>query len=154
MKRKVQLANYYSKGRTNYFQVKDPEKFKEDMESLVDGSSGYEGISLVEEERGANPDPFFAIIAHDGFWLLFDRVQENYGSGDCAFEDIYSLLQSHLKDEWSITMQEIGWEKMRFLDANITFITKEKTISHSFDSLYKDFINSNEEVVNSTLCQY
>ena len=143
------MANYYSKGRTNYFQVKDPEKFRKETENLFGGGDEY-----IAEQYKNNPEPFFAIIAPEGFWSLDESIKESYDSGDCDFEDIYSLLQSHLKDGWSITIQCIGWEKMRVLDANITFITKEKTVSHSFDSLYKDFINSSEEVVNSTLCQY
>lgn len=100
------MANYYSKGRTNHFAVKDPEAFQAEVTPLVE-----EGEVIREERDGV-----------DGFILLFPEGiptqvwnPEDEEADEPMEIDWVSLISGHLADGEVCVIQEIGWERLRYL---------------------------------------
>lgn len=97
------MANYYGNSRSNYFKVKDVDKFKEflnlmyDMEFIND-SNGRVGF-LVTGEGGSIPCE------------IWDKENDEY-TYDFDFD---KLLAQHLQDGEVAIYQEVGAEKLRYL---------------------------------------
>lgn len=100
------MANYYSMGRTNFFAVKDPEAFSEEVTPLVDSNGG----NVIRENRNGV----------DGFILLFpDGLPSEYYPDDVEEDPIeldwVQVISKHLADDHVCVIQEIGNEKLRYL---------------------------------------
>lgn len=122
------MANYYSKGRTNHFAVKDPEAFQAEVTPLIE-----EGEVIREERDGV-----------DGFILLFSEgiPSEIWNPEDEEMEepiqlDWENIIAPHLVDGEVCVIQEIGWERMRYLTGYATaFNNKGERESISLSSIY------------------
>lgn len=95
------MANYYEKARTNYFNVKDAEKFQEFIKK-------FNCIDLVVEEKKG------------GYALLFD---EETGIPCCYYDDdgndvevdFVDEVSTHLTDDSIAVFEAVGSEKYRYL---------------------------------------
>lgn len=146
-KRATEMANYTGKARTSYFQVKDAIAFRKKVEEHLG-----ETVRLVEEDRGDEDTPYFAILGsdHDG---LINLLAEYEGEEEeCAYDDIIDLLQDHVHPDWAIIMHEIGSEKMRYLFGCATFITSDEVVHRSFEDAAEDFFKG--RTVKKTYCSY
>lgn len=103
------MANYYGVARSNYFLVKDPEAFVNEMSKYpveviakeVDGVVLH-GFIDRDEDGGAN------------IWAHFSEDED--GDFD-DYEDIEweEVFKRHLADDWVAIIMETGAEKHRYL---------------------------------------
>jgi hypothetical protein len=101
------MANYYSMGRTNYFAVKNLDLFKEEMDKISDVSRP---IDVWENKDGENTISV-ALGFPEG---LPDTYYNEDTDEDCEL-DWVQIIRTHLEDDWVCIIQEIGWEKLRYL---------------------------------------
>lgn len=102
------MANYYAIGRTNYFAVKDAELFKKKIAPIVESNCG----EIWEEQQNGQTVYAIGFGEDSGFPSSFYDEE----SGDDVYEIEWEyLLAEHLADGWVCIIQEIGWEKLRYL---------------------------------------
>lgn len=131
------MADYYSQGRTNYFSVKDAEKFEQEVNSI----------------KGGNPIEFYK--QEDKYCLLFEEGLPTYfydeETGEEGEVDLESFIREHLADNSVCVMMEVGAEKLRFLSGwSIAFNNRGDRKFISLDNIY-DGIESFGEC---TQCEY
>lgn len=94
------MANYYAKARSNYFGVKDEKEFLKWTESH-------------DFEVEVNEDGLFSISPSEnddfGGWPYYDPETDSE-------IDICEELSHHLQDEHVAVLQEVGNEKLRYLN--------------------------------------
>jgi len=122
------MANYYSQGRTNYFQVKDGQKFEEIINSLGEGVSP--SMELIKDERG------YCLLFEEGIPTYFYNEENNE-----EYEvDLETIIKENLADGSVCVMMEVGAEKLRYLSGYaVAFNNKgEKKVidlNHVYDGL-------------------
>ncbi|HEU5223139.1 MAG TPA: hypothetical protein VFU07_05585 [Candidatus Lumbricidophila sp.] len=125
------MANYVSQCRTNYFQIKDLDAFKNDLEllgiKLDTWQSRYPEFILDEPEN--KPAGTIALFSYEGWPSLDeDSICFSLGIDDnedisllplgqllAKVETIFDLVALHLADESIAVFEEVGFEKMRYL---------------------------------------
>jgi hypothetical protein len=133
------MANYYSQGRTNYFRVKDEEKFEEIINSLKEGVSP--SMELIKDERG------YCLLFEEGIPTYF----YNEENGEEYDVDMEGLIRENLADGSVCVMMEIGAEKLRFLDGwSIAFNNKGDRKVILLDDIYHGI----ESFGECTQCEY
>ena len=121
------MANYYSKAKTNYFQVTNPDRFKSLMK-LID-------FDFYEKEIKPG---VYAYCFYGEDLTLSDEIDldefsiEEYPGLQEAYKDAPFLspkkeLQNLLLEGEAIIYQEIGYEKLRQLDGYCLVITKNNS---------------------------
>lgn len=116
------MANYYCSVRTNYFHVKDPEAFREFMQTVVT----CEDDVHVWEEIDRNGDLTFGF----GCYGSVLGVITNGTDGDEEYEDDYDFeefvyqLSEHVAPGDAVIMMEVGNEKLRYLVGSALVITE------------------------------
>ena len=115
------MANYVATARTNYFQVKDDDKFDADLE----------GFSLeVEKDNEGN---FMLYIADgDGWGPRWNEKRDEYED-----EDIMDVVAKHLADDWVAVFMESGAEKARYVSGYAVAVNnKGERETVSLDNIY------------------
>ncbi len=95
------MANYYEQARTNYFKVKDAEKFQEFVEN-------FGGIDLVVQEQTGQYALLFDETGIPSFYLNEDAEDIEV--------DFIDDLAKHLTDDSIAVFEAVGSEKMRYLN--------------------------------------
>lgn len=125
------MANYYSMGRTNHFAVKDQLAFVAEITPII----GEDDEIVREEKDGV-----------DGFVLLFpDGVPSEYY--DYGYPEDYDvepiqldwvdIISKHLPDGEVCIIQEIGYEKLRYLTGySVAFNNKGEQEHTNINSIY------------------
>lgn len=103
------MANYYAYTRTNYFKVKDEQKFKELMEDLT-----TDEVDLDLWDKTKNGETFYAFG----------------GSGCLAYncgevDEFYEKLQELIPEGEAVLVTEVGHEKLCYLEGYCTIITSD-----------------------------
>lgn len=103
------MANYFAAARSNYFQVKDLPTFRDeaqlynlDVEDASDPRQKREGLVMIHPNEGCG----------DTGWPSFvwdDDLEE-----DVDF-DLYGWLAGHLTEGQVAVLEEVGFEKLRYL---------------------------------------
>ena len=100
------MANFEEKVTSNFFKVKDPKLF----------------INEIEEkeiecffERKYNDNERFAIVSYDGL------ITEDF-----EYDDFIELIQNHIYDDEIVVIKSIVNEGLRYLNADATIVSKEK----------------------------
>lgn len=107
------MANYYGKGRTNTFAVKDVAALKAELEP-------YE---FSVEDRGEGQVSIFSVDADgEGGWSR--TMHDEDGELDHDAEPFYvpEMIAKHLRDGEVAVFQHIGSEKMRYLEGHATAV--------------------------------
>ena len=112
------MANYYGFTRTNYFAVKDEEKFRQ----LVASCRGSEENPEVWEEA-VDGQTLFAFGCSSSLSGLPCGEEEDY---ECDLGAFHSALQQVVADGHAIIITEIGYEKLRYLVGDCTVITAKE----------------------------
>ena len=94
------MANYCATTRTNYFHVKDPDKFRALTENAV-------GIEFWEETDDAG-QPIFAFGA-------YGRIAGTDPYDEDAYDKFITALQENVADDDAIIIIEVGSEKLCYL---------------------------------------
>ena len=112
------MANFEEKVTSNFFKVKDPKLF----------------INEIEEkeiecffERKYNDNERFAIVSYDGL------ITEDF-----EYDDFIKLIQNHIYDDEIVVIKSIGNEALRYLTADATIVSKEKVEYIEFGKIIKD----------------
>ena len=112
------MANFEEKVTSNFFKVKDPKLF----------------INEIEEkqiecffERKYNDNERFAIVSYDGL------ITEDF-----EYDDFIKLIQNHICDDEIVVIKSIGNEKLRYLTADATIVSKEKVEYIEFGKIIKN----------------
>lgn len=116
------MANYYGTGRSNYFRVKDREKFEEALAALpvtvVESRSDQSLIALLDGNDNG-----------DG-WIMYDYEAEED-------VDYVELVAPHLADGEVCIMAEVGTEKYRYLVGwAVAFNNKGVQVSVDLENIY------------------
>lgn len=105
------MANYIPFVRSNYFKVKDPEKFKEFCAEL--------SLDLIiknddhEKSKTLHPDNLYGFIINNDCGLPSTKYNEETDEHEEI--DFFKLLAPHIADDHVAVIMEIGYEKMRYL---------------------------------------
>jgi hypothetical protein len=119
------MANYYGKVRTNYFAVKDPEAFREEIAKYP--------VELITRET-ENGELLFGFLDTDEGGLPVSTYDENDEDIDIIWEDVF---ERHLADEWVAIVMEVGSEKHRYFQGFASaYNNKGEFRSISLDDIY------------------
>ena len=105
------MANYYGFTRTNYFAVKDEEKFRQ----VVASCQASEENPKVWEEA-VDGQTLFAFGCYGSLSGLPCGDEEDY---ECDLGAFHSALQQVVADGHAIIITEVGYEKLRYLVGEI-----------------------------------
>ena len=118
------MANYYAKTRTNYFRVKDAEKFKEYMNTRI-------GVNEDKIELWEKVMPDGTKLYGFGCYgnILGEKVNqesEDIEELEYDYDDFCNSLAEFVADDDAIIITEIGNEKLRYLTGYSTIITSKE----------------------------
>jgi hypothetical protein len=134
------MANYYSSSRSNYFKVKDTEKFKDFLDST-------RSLSFIEDKEGRVG---FLVETEEGLpYYIYDEE-----TGEESELDLAQELSQHLIDGEVAIYQEVGAEKLRYLVGySVAVNSKGETITVNINDIYRI---AQEELggENITTCEY
>ena len=112
------MANFEEKVTSNFFKVKDPKLFINEIEER--------GIECFFE-RKYNDNERFAIVSYDGL------ITEDF-----EYDDFIKLIQNHIYDDEIVVIKSIGNEALRYLTADATIVSKEKVEYIEFGKIIKN----------------
>lgn len=122
------MANYESTVRTNYFHVKDAEKFRAVMRRVY----GYEDAVELWEEKDKGGGPVFGFGVYGGISGILPDLEsgndggDNYDPDGCSYDDFLEALQQCVADDDAVIILESGNEKMRYVVGAATIITAKE----------------------------
>lgn len=111
------MANYYGVIRSNYFHVKDEERFR----ALMARTAGDEdSIELWNDEIDENGNPVFGFGVYGGITGVVDEDGEY---DDDSYDRFIEGLKECVADDDAILIFEAGHEKLRYVGGGATIIT-------------------------------
>lgn len=111
------MANYYCTIRTNYFHVKDEEKFR----ALMDRVYGTEDDVKLFESHDKNGNPVFGFGTYGAIAGVRDSEYEE--DDETSYDEYIDGLQECVADDDAIIILESGSEKLRYVIGAATIIT-------------------------------
>ena len=142
------MANYYCVMRTNYFRVKDGEKFLELMESVCSGEDELQIWSETDAE-GAKRFGFGAYDSIRGINLTGDQDE------DPDYDAFITALQDCVADDDAIIIMEAGHEKLCYVGGFAEVITSQ---GHDYINITDSAVKMAKEMLNApdwaTKCDY
>ena len=128
------MANYYGQARTNYFQVKDLNAWRQEL-------TGYP-VELIEQKLDDGTIKVGFMDANDDGagldWQLYDE------EGNETEIDWTDLLARHLADNEVAIIMEVGSEKYRYLSGWAMAVNNKKETREI--SLAKDIYTLAQEL--------
>lgn len=135
------MANYYATWRSNYFKVKDIEKFKADM-ALIPGLRVLErpnGLAAVVQEDSGDGAGIPQFLCIDGKDAEIDMCEE---------------LAKHLTDDSVAILMEVGSEKLRYLvGVALAVNSSGEVLQVSLGDIYK-IVADQFGTAEFTCCEY
>lgn len=135
------MANYSCTIRTNYFHVKDNEKFEEFMAHVY--GEDLELFHTVD----SNGNKLYGFGCYGGISGYFDS-EEDYKDDDEAWDNAYDnfidRLADHVTEDDAVLIFESGYEKLRYVVGSVTVITNK-----GYE--YRDITNIGVEVASQML---
>ena len=138
------MANYVGMCRTNYFTVTDEEQYKKLFDRLTSDSD--EVYDFTKEVDGK-------ILHGFGSYGDIDFLDEE--NEDCiGIDAFYDDLQKIIPKGELFGMIQIGYEKLRYLNAYTTLITYDnvKTVSVDYEAqkVAREMLHNDKYVLNMT----
>lgn len=124
------MANYVGYTRTNYFQVKDEQKFK----SILSKCCTCEGEGLEEMVRNTEDGRKVGFYCEDSLLGYAEDPEDTEYDLDAFYRDLQSLLPNND----AILITEVGREKMCYLVGDVTVITHNSIQGRSLDGIAKE----------------
>lgn len=115
------MANYCCATRTNYFKVKNEEKFMDFMKNV---HGGEDDIQIWTRE--SNGTKYFAFGCYGGISGWNDTDDEDY-DWDIAYDNFTNGLSRLVTEDDAIIIFESGNEKLRYLTGDAMIITSKDT---------------------------
>lgn len=116
------MANYCCAIRTNYFHVKDEEKFR-DLMSRVYGSE--DSVDLWEEKDSAGKTVFGFGVYGGIAGLRNAQEDEGDDADESSYDEFIDGLQACVADDDAVIIMEVGNEKLRYVIGCATIITSD-----------------------------
>ena len=142
------MANYYCVMRTNYFRVKDGEKFLELMESVCSGEDELQ-IWTETDAEGTKRFGFGAYDSIRGINLAGDQDE------DPDYDAFITALQDCVADDDAIIIMEAGHEKLCYVGGSAEVITSQ---GHDYINITDSAVKMAKEMLNApdwaTKCDY
>lgn len=117
------MANFEEKVTSNFFKVKDSKLFIDEIEKKQ--------IECFFEQKHDDNERF-AVVSYDGL-ITTDENDEDF-----EYDDFIKLIQNHIYDDEIVVVKSIGNEKLRYLTADVSIISKEKIEYIDFKQIIKD----------------
>lgn len=114
------MANYCCTVRTNYFHVKDEDKFRDLMSRVY----GCEDEIQLWERKDRNGKTTFGFGVYGGIAGL--RSADDEDEDDNAYDEFLDGLRECVADNDAIIIMEVGNEKMRYVVGAAEIITSKK----------------------------
>lgn len=114
------MANYECVIRTNYFHVKDQNRFHALMEVVTAGNLEF------WEKKDGNGSSVFAFGSYGsvyGIPHLMDGGE--YGADEESYDEFLYQLKNLVADGEAVIIMEAGHEKLRYVSGNATIVTSE-----------------------------
>ena len=113
------MSNYYGVVRTNYFHVKDEEKFR----ALMAKTAGDEdGIELWDDVIDGDGNPMFGFGVYGGISGVLNDEDEY---DDDSYDRFIDELVECVADDDAILIFEAGHEKLCYVGGGVTIITSK-----------------------------
>jgi len=112
------LANYYGFTRTNYFAVKDEERFRQVVASCQASEEAPEVWEKATEGQ--------TLLAFGCYGSLSGFLCEDEEDCECDLDAFHNALQQVVADGHAIIITEVGYEKLRYLVGDCTVITSQE----------------------------
>ena len=120
------MAQWYGTARSNYFQVKDLQAFKDALKDIaievLEGTGDHLGEVAIfgADEYGGFPS---------SYW-----IEDSDESIDI---DLVDLIAPHLQDGWVCVLQEVGAEKQRYVTGHsVAFNNHGEFSTVNIDDIY------------------
>lgn len=139
------MANYEGYARSSYFKVKDPDAFKQLCRrwnlTAIEKEFPEHGLlhGFMEEDGNGLPDDRISDAYIDEVLPLEDQ-EEALRRNDEADYDFLGELAEHLEPGWVAVLEEVGHEKLRYLNAYTRAVnskgeTRELGMAQAFQPL-------------------
>lgn len=116
------MANYCCAIRTNYFHVKDEDKFR----SLMDRVYGCEDNVHLWEKKDENGKTVFGFGCYGGIAGIKNALEdENEDVDETAYDEFVDELQRCVAEDDAIIIMESGNEKLRYIIGSAEIITEK-----------------------------
>ena len=112
------MANYYPITRTNYFHVKDEQKFRDLMNKIVVCDGDLEVWDNVTDENGGKTFGFGGYCSIDGY----SEDPDDWGA-DADYEEFITRLSECVAEDDAVIIFEVGFEKLRYLAGFAVVVT-------------------------------
>lgn len=135
------MANYCCAYRTNYFKVKDNEKFKEFMTHV------YAEDLEIFHKKDENGNELYGFGGYGGISGYFNNENEYEDSDeawDNAYDNLIDGLAKQVAENDAILLFEVGNEKLRYVVGSVAVIT-----SKGYE--YRDITNVGVEIARQML---
>jgi hypothetical protein len=170
------MADWYGHARTNYFKVKDQEKFSEfcdtfcvemiekDMEvlkkkcydCLYKNKLPTECDKLLKRTVGeckgeTKEEHLCGFLGSESSGEIIGYAEDDQGN-PIEFDDAVKLLATHLEEGWVAILQEVGAEKLRYITGFTLAVNhKGETESINIGNIYR---KAESLGTNITRCEY
>ncbi len=132
------MANYYGFARSNYFRVKDLEKFEKAMEHCC--------VEIVHpDKRVKSKDGTYRVEKDERLVGLLSNDEGGWcsgycdeASGDSVDIDISGIVAEHLLDGEVAIFMSIGYEKLRYLTGDAVAVNNRgETVAVDLAQIYR-----------------
>ena len=140
------MANYYATARTSYTKVKDEVVFLRWAETIPEA----EIITHDTEEHGKLYGLLFGPNSDCGSipcWVEDEETGEDHDL------DVFSEIQPHIADGWSITFMEVGAEKYRYVVGTAAVVTPKEIEHYDLNRWVAQTLSALGDPM-STSCEY
>ena len=136
------MANYYGYARSNYFKVKDLEKFKAEFIDELD-------LELITHKEMPG---FYGFLANGEGGIPHTMCNADDQIVDVDFD---AKLAEHLTEDTVAIYQEVGHEKLRYLAGFATAVNHKGETRHiSLYDIYEKAREICEKPIEITLAEY
>lgn len=113
------MANYYCNIRSNYFHVKDEEKFKD----LICRTYGEDTIHLFESKDEDGATTFGFGVYGSIYGVRNPDVEDGDFSDDSTYDEFIDCLQECVADNDAAIIFESGSENLRYIIGSALIVT-------------------------------
>lgn len=125
------MANYYNHTVSNYFNVKDYEGFKKELTEM-------DGQDMFTTKDGK------FCVAIDGD--LYSYIEKEDDEVEYDHDDFCELIQKWITEDEIVFISSVGNEKLRYLGAECTIISKNDIKFYNFFEMMAKEFNEGESI--------
>lgn len=112
------MADMYGAVRSDWFCVKDPDKFRLFFDKYKFGSE-------IEIWQNKEDPSCFAFGGEEQYPSAFPQIETEDGFEDADLEQFCKEMQTHLKENERFVVVAAGNEKLRYVACNVLFVSNK-----------------------------